>query len=265
MSDPPPILTVDGGTETPPLEGAAMTTFVPRSGRSARIDDAIEWIEVLFAGATSKGDGRRPYTAHLYTVADIVDRYGGDEDQIIAALLHDVVEDKGGAARLPEIEDRYGEVVAGIVDACTDSWVQEPADKERWWPRKVRYVRHIADAPDPAVLVCAADKFANAASTRDDFARHGDKAFRVFDGGSGRDGQLWYYRRVVEELARREVDTGGLVADLVALVDSWVVEVEAGTSGPPLAGLYEAWCAAEADAAPTVGPAPERPTPRRRP
>lgn len=242
-----------------------MTTFVPRTGRSARVDDAVEWIKDLFADDVSKGKGARPYTAHLFTVAALVDQYGGDEDQIIAALLHDVVEDKGGAHRLAEIESRFGAQVADIVDACTDSWVEERADKERWWPRKVRYVRHIADAPDPAVLVCAADKYANASGTRIDFATGGDKVFGVFDGGSGRDGQLWYYRRVTEELARRDVETGGLVADLVALVDSWVVEVEAGTSGPPLTGLYEAWCAAEAAAAPTVGPAPERPSPRPRP
>lgn len=242
-----------------------MTTFVPRAGRSARVDDAVEWIKDLFAEDVSKGDGGRPYTVHLFTVAALVDQYGGSEDQIIAALLHDVVEDKGGSERLAEIEERFGTAVAEIVDACTDSWVKQRRNKERWWPRKVRYVRHIADAPASAVLVCAADKFANATSTRIDFATKGDNAFGVFDGGSGRDGQLWYYRRVVEELARRDVDSGGLVDDLVALVESWVVEVEAGTTGPPLAGLYAAWRAAEAEAAPTVGPAPERPTLPRRP
>lgn len=241
-----------------------MTTFVPRSGPSAAVDRAVAWVEELFAGETSKGGEARPYTEHLFAVASIVDRYGGDEDQIVAALLHDVVEDTGGAARLAEIEARCNPRVAAIVDACTDSWVSDPQDKEAWWPRKVRYVRHIADTPVEAVLVCAADKFANATSSRNDYRTQGDALFTVFDGGSGRDGQLWYYRRVTEELVRRGVDTGGLVDDLAALVEAWVAEVEAGTGGPPLAGFHEAWCAAEA-ATPDVGPAPERPTPPPRP
>jgi hypothetical protein len=238
-----------------------MTDFIPQDRRTPRIDAAATWIEELFAGAVRKGRKGTPdvpYTLHLYEVAALVHEYGGDDDQIIAALLHDVVEDKGGADVLLRIEEEYGARVAALVDACTDSWVRDPSAKERWWPRKVRYINHIAEAALGAHLVCAADKVSNITSCINDYAEVRDGLFRVFNGGSGRDGQLWYYRRVTEELAKVNADTGGLVDRLQAAVEGWVREVEAQTDGPPIGGIYEQWCAAERETLPRLPPAPER-------
>jgi len=235
-----------------------MTEFIPQDRRTPRIDEAADWIEKLFKGETRKGKVKRPYTDHLYEVAAIVARYGGDEDQIIAALLHDAVEDKGGTEILGEISERFGSNVAQLVDACTDSWVRDRKDKERWWPRKVRYIDRISTAVPGAHLVCAADKVSNVGACRHDYAEDCDALFKNFNGGSGRDGQLWYYRRVTEELVAVGTETGGLVDDLRNAVDEWVRDVEVNTDGPPIGPLYEQWCAAERSAAPTLPPAPER-------
>jgi len=242
-----------------------MTEFTLQSGPNARVDAAVDWVEQRFGAETTKGRVPRPYTAHLYEVARIVEAHGGDEDQIVAALLHDAVEDAGGAKVLRDIERDFGLRVALIVDACTDSWVADPANKEAWWPRKVRYIEEIEDAAAGAHLVCAADKFANVRSCRRDYAEEGDAFFGHFNSSSGRDGQLWYYRRVTAELVAAGSDTGGLVEALDAEVSAWVGEVAAGTSGPPIEPEFAQWCAREERDAPTVGPAPERPTLRPRP
>src|SRR5436305_4816037 len=82
------------------------------------------------------------YVSHLLAVAATVLEYGGDEDLAIAALLHDSVEDQGGKARLNDIRNRFGETVARIVEACSDS-LADTAKGERkahWQERKENYI-----------------------------------------------------------------------------------------------------------------------------
>src|SRR5208282_6609722 len=78
-----------------------------------------------FAAEKHAGQVRKastiPYIAHLMGVSSLALEFGGDEDMAIAALLHDVVEDCGGAAMLKEVRRRFGSRVAKIVEGCTDS------------------------------------------------------------------------------------------------------------------------------------------------
>src|SRR3954449_6057545 len=104
-----------------------------------RFQDAFELAFRLHRDQVRKGSGT-PYVAHLNGVASIALEHGADEDQAIAALLHDAIEDQGGAATREEIRRLFGDRVTSIVDACTDSEV-EP--KPPWRPRKEAYIAHL--------------------------------------------------------------------------------------------------------------------------
>ncbi|MHB9023302.1 MAG: HD domain-containing protein [Armatimonadota bacterium] len=133
-----------------------------------------------------------PYLAHLLAVTSIALEYGADEEEAIAALLHDAVEDQGGEETSVEIRKRFGDRVAEIVLACSDT-LESP--KPSWNVRKERYITHLAEASPGALLVSAADKLHNARSILADFRRHGEAVFSRFN--AGREGTLWYYRELV--------------------------------------------------------------------
>jgi (p)ppGpp synthase/HD superfamily hydrolase len=164
-----------------------------------RFDDALTYAARLHRAQTRKQSGI-PYVSHLLSVAALVLEDGGDEDETIAALLHDAVEDQGGAARLAEIRDRYGERVAAIVAGCSDT-DQQP--KPPWRQRKEAYLRHLADpaTPESVLRVSAADKLHNARSVLSDRHEVGEVVWDRFN--AGRDEQLWYYRSLVEILRNR--------------------------------------------------------------
>ena len=157
---------------------------------SARFNEALVYASELHAAQRRKGSGA-PYIAHLLGVTAIVLEHGGSEDEAIGALLHDAVEDQGGAPRLAEIRQRFGPVVAEIVDGCTDS---DTMPKPPWRERKEAYIAHLPNAGRSAQLVSAADKLYNVCSTIDDYREHGESVWQRFT--TGRDGALWYYRTI---------------------------------------------------------------------
>jgi (p)ppGpp synthase/HD superfamily hydrolase len=138
-----------------------------------------------------------PYIAHLMGVASLVLEAGGNEDLAIAALLHDVVEDCGGAPMLKEVRRRFGARVARIVDGCTDA---DTYPKPPWRERKENYLRHLKHADADTRLVSAADKLNNVRSILTDYRQVGESVWSRFNGG--RDGTLWYYRALLEEFLR---------------------------------------------------------------
>lgn len=156
---------------------------------------ALSWAAALHAEQRRKASGT-PYVGHLLAVAAIVLQYGGDEQQAIAAVLHDAVEDQGGTATLAEIERRFGARVAQLVLACSDATV---APKPPWRQRKEAHVAHIRAADDAVRLIVAADKLDNARSLLDEYRRLGEDLWRHFRGG--RAGTLWYYRAMLEALS----------------------------------------------------------------
>jgi len=171
-----------------------------------RMTAAFDEARRLHGDDTRKGS-EVPYLAHLLSVSALVLERGGDEDQAIAALLHDTAEDHGGEAQLAGIAERYGDDVAGIVRDLSDSLEEEGAAKEAWWTRKAVYLRHLETATsDRALLVSAADKLHNGAATLEDRRRLGDALWARFNPDAGQQGQRWYYRRLTEVFERRGAD-----------------------------------------------------------
>ena len=135
-----------------------------------------------------------PYVAHLMTVAALVLEHGGDEDEAIAALLHDGPEDQGGQETLDDIHSRFGRRVAGIVEACSDTF---ETPKPEWRPRKELYLDHLRKTTSPSVfLISVADKVHNLRSILEDYRRIGDRLWERFIGK--RDGTLWYYAELLK-------------------------------------------------------------------
>ncbi len=185
---------------------------------SARFREALDWAAELHADQRRKVSGS-PYLAHLLAVAGIVLDYGGDENEAIAALLHDAVEDQGGAATREEIRRRFGEKVVEIVDGCTDS---DTTPKPPWRPRKEAFLDRLREASDSVRLVCAADKLHNARSLLQEYRARGESLWEHFRGG--RDGTLWYHRAVVDVLTHAGVNPlveqlGRAVAELEGLAE----------------------------------------------
>jgi (p)ppGpp synthase/HD superfamily hydrolase len=140
-----------------------------------------------------------PYIAHLMGVASLVLEAGGDEDLAIAALLHDVVEDCGGAPMLKEVRRRFGNRVAEVVDGCTDAY---EVPKPPWRERKENYLRRLKKESADTRLVSAADKLNNVRSILSDYRAVGESVWSRFNGG--REGTLWYYRTLRDEFLRRD-------------------------------------------------------------
>jgi GTP pyrophosphokinase len=128
-----------------------------------------------------------PYVNHLMAVAAIVGESGGTEDEVIAALLHDAMEDTD--ATYDTLAERFGKPMADIVQACSDTDVKPKPAWEKW---KKDYIAHIVGASEPVRLVSAADKLANARSVLADLRVLGDAVWCRFNGG--KEGTLWYYR-----------------------------------------------------------------------
>ena len=178
-----------------------------------RLDQAVSLARTLHFGHARKGTDI-VYLSHLLAVAALVLENGGDEDEAIAALLHDAVEDQGGSRRLTQIRQLFGDRVASIVEACSDTDV-EP--KPPWRERKEHYLDHLQRTARPDVLrVSAADKLHNARAILSDLHEHGDDLWKRFTTASAED-QLWYY----DELARlyEKQLPGRLAAELRRTVD----------------------------------------------
>jgi GTP pyrophosphokinase len=156
----------------------------------------------LFAAEKHKHQTRKassiPYVAHLIGVTSLVLEAGGDEDLAIAALLHDVVEDCGGAAMLKEVRRRFGSRVAKVVDGCTDC---DTYPKPPWRERKDKYIARLKTENDDTRMVSAADKLNNVRSILSDYRVIGEEIWSRFSGG--REGTLWYYRTLLDEFLRR--------------------------------------------------------------
>jgi len=183
---------------------------------SERFTQALIYATNLHANQVRKGSGV-PYVAHLLGVASLVLEYGADEDQAIAALLHDAIEDQGGAVTREEIRQRFGEQVTAIVDGCTDS---EIIPKLPWRQRKERYIAHISSADTSVLLVSVADKLYNAQSILKDYLLVGEDIWERFQGKKA--GTLWYYRSLVTAFNQAEVNESirFLVAELAQVVST---------------------------------------------
>jgi hypothetical protein len=168
-----------------------------------RFDEALVYASAHHRRQLRKG-GDIPYTAHLLAVAAIALEMGCDEDEAIGALLHDVVEDGGGPKALEEIRERFGDPVAEIVQANSDTDV-EP--KPPWRQRKEDYIAAIAHKSLPALRVSLADKLHNARSILFDYRVSGERLWSRFKTGEG-ESVRWYYRELAIAFEARVASMG---------------------------------------------------------
>ena len=173
---------------------------------TARYDEALAYASAHHRDQFRKGS-RVPYLSHLMSVSALVLEHGGTEDQAIAGLLHDAVEDAEvgqGRAVLEHIGEAWGEPVATMVQACSDSLNETTEGKRPWEERKREYVAALRDPAkksDEAVLVTAADKTHNARCIADDLRRYGPGFWSTFNAKPDR--LLWYYDQVAAAIADR--------------------------------------------------------------
>ena len=179
------------------------------------VETALVFAARLHAGQTRKGTDI-PYITHPVSVAHLVYENGGTRDQIIGALLHDTVEDCGGLPVLEDIRETFGEMVADIVDWCTDSCTQE---KTSWRERKENHLARLTEAPNVVNLVASSDKLHNASSVLSSYRELGEPLWNRFRGG--REGSLWYYRAMTDMLAKKQA------TNVTARLQSVVAELEA--------------------------------------
>lgn len=177
---------------------------------SERFTEALTYATHLHANQSRKGSGV-PYIAHLLGVTSIALEYGANEDEAIAALLHDAIEDQGGAVTREEIRRRFGNTVTEIVNGCTDA---ETIPKPPWRQRKELYIAHIPTASPSVLLVSCADKLHNARSILNDYRLLGEAVWARFNGG--KEGSLWYYRAIVD--AFRKTGSTPLIEELERVV-----------------------------------------------
>lgn len=191
-----------------------------------RFVQAVDYARIAHASQYRKGS-RIPYVYHLLSVAGLVLEYGGSEDQAIAGLLHDVLEDCGSGHE-QVIRAQFGDAVAQIVNDCTDGTAESKdlsstpdAKLSNWVARKLDYIAHISGEPAESLLVSACDKLHNARAILADL--QGDAGIDVFERfTAGRLGTLQYYEAIARVLLERSAGTGPRFRELAREFDRTV-------------------------------------------
>jgi (p)ppGpp synthase/HD superfamily hydrolase len=175
---------------------------------SDRFSEALVYAARLHREQKRKGT-EIPYLSHLMSVASLALEHGASEDEAIAALLHDSIEDQG--VKREDLAQKFGETVAEIVWACTDA---DTIPKPPWRARKEAYIARILTEGASVRLVSSADKLHNARSILIDLRRDGESVWSRFKGG--KEGTLWYYRALVD--AFREAGGTPILDELTRVV-----------------------------------------------
>ena len=191
-----------------------------------RLSRAVDYARIAHAAQVRKGSNI-PYLYHLLGVASLVIEFGGNEDQAIAGLLHDAIEDCG-AEHEALIREQFGDAVARIVKDCTDGTAEgkathtdAEAKRRDWLKRKRNYLAHLQAAPQQTLLVSACDKLHNARAIVQDLEdpEVGTRVFDRFTGGHA--GTLGYYQSLAEIFSARGVK----VARVLDATVGWMHEL----------------------------------------
>ena len=197
---------------------------------SERFISALNYARILHI-ERRKGT-KIPFMAHLLGVAALVMGEAGHvdfpvtEDMVIAALLHDAVEDHGGETRLRDVEHNFGANVARMVEGLSDTLVEDPHNKESWEERKGNYLERLRKEPADVQLISAADKLYNARSVLDDYRKIGKEVWLRFK--RPRKEQLWYFDELLKVF--KESGTNRIVEELARVIDK--LREESGSEEP---------------------------------
>ena len=190
---------------------------------TGQFSKALVYTEIKHHSQVRKG-GDIPYVGHLLGVAGLVINDGGTEEQAIAALLHDAVEDAGGPETLNEIRANFGDDVARIVDECSDT---DEMPKPPWRERKQNYINHLGAVGNDTILVSLADKLDNARSMLRDYNEHGPSLWDRFTVKDPHD-HLWYYGELLSAYQSRDC-MSWMVDELGRVIDELKDLVEGGS------------------------------------
>jgi (p)ppGpp synthase/HD superfamily hydrolase len=176
-----------------------------------RISQALALAVEAHTGQSRKGTDI-PYVAHPMGVASIALDHGADEEQAMAALLHDAIED-GGAQYAKLIRDKFGDRVADIVEGCTDGIPDDSGKKVPWKSRKEQYLAHLKNASDDVLLVSGSDKLHNARAIVEDLLRIGTAVYDRFT--ATKEQTLWYYESLANIFSERGTPVSASLNDAV--------------------------------------------------
>ena len=190
-----------------------MAQITEKPKLTSRFEQALIYTTQLHANQVRKCSDT-PYISHLLSVAALILEDGGDEEEAIAGLLHDAVEDRGGIETREAILRQFGERVVSIVDGCTEPYL-EP--KPPWRDRKLQYIEQMRHASPSVLRVSMADKLHNARSILADWYREGDAVWDKFNGG--KEGTLWFYRSLLE--IYQQSNSKSLKLELERIISNW--------------------------------------------
>ncbi len=163
-----------------------------------RINDAIMFASLGHGAQLRKGTAY-PYIIHPIGVATIIAENGGDIDQIIAGVFHDLPEDT--KVTVAEIRAEFGDRVANALEAVVTPGKSEGKSKLTWEQSKQLTIDHIAELPLDALIVEMADKLDNMRAIRADFEALGDGLWTRFK--RGKEQQGWYYGSIAAAFLKR--------------------------------------------------------------
>jgi len=183
---------------------------------SNRFHQALSLAYELHKDQYRKGD-KTPYLSHLMAVSALALQYGATEEEAIAALLHDAVEDQGGLETLAIIRQQFGDHVAEIVLACSD---REGEPKPPWQERKEKYLNHLTETEESSLLVSCCDKLHNATDCLRTYRKNGAGLWQMFNATEGQ--TRWYYgeiARIIQERRDEYPRLTNLIDDVVRTID----------------------------------------------
>jgi len=158
-----------------------------------------------------------PYISHPMAVASIALEFGATENQAIAALLHDAIED-GGNKYANIIKAQFGDHVHDLVQGCTDGTPDHSGQKAPWIERKTSYLKHLQEASDEVLLVSCSDKLHNARAIVADLINDGPSVFERFS--SSPEQTLWYYRQLATIFNNRKVPPAKALESAVSQMEA---------------------------------------------
>lgn len=174
---------------------------------TARIEEAIRFASKMHNGQQRIDTETLPYVSHVFAVAVITSNYTSDENTVIAAMLHDVLEDT--EATEEEVSTRFGHTVLSYVKAVSEHKTSD------WTESKKAYLAQLRAAPTEAMLISVADKMHNISSRLHLMKQVGRKIFLQW---SHTPEEYHWYHAAVCELAKEQLQ-GEIVEDFAELIE----------------------------------------------
>lgn len=166
-----------------------------------KVEQAIKAAALLHQNQLRKGSVPLPYITHLIAVMLIVRDYTDKEDTLVAALLHDTLEDTDYT--FEELRDDFGDKVSTLVQTLTEPSKQKEVNIS-WLEIKKLYAKQLRKGPPEAIMIAAADKIHNFRSTVEEYYTEHNRFLKDF--GTNLDARLEAYQNIANAINSRQAD-----------------------------------------------------------